>query len=204
MSTSRPLIIGLTGGIGSGKTAASDYFKQLGIDIVDADEVARLVVANGSPALARISEHFGSSILRPDGGLNRAQLRDIIFQNPEQKTWLEQLLHPLIRLSITEQLANASSPYTIFVSPLLLETDQQQLCDRILVIDVPAALQLQRASNRDNNNSEQIQRIIDSQIPRQERLKLADDVIDNSDDVAALQQKIDTLHAKYLTLSPQL
>ncbi|WP_019531242.1 dephospho-CoA kinase [Dasania marina] len=204
MSTSRPLIIGLTGGIGSGKTAASDYFKQLGIDIVDADEVARLVVAKGSPALARISEHFGSSILRPDGELNRAQLRDIIFQSPEQKTWLEQLLHPLIRLNITEQLANVSSPYTLFVSPLLLETDQQQLCDRILVIDVPVALQLERASNRDNNNREQIQRIIDSQTSRQERLKLADDVIDNSEDVAALQQKIATLHTEYLTLSPQL
>lgn len=202
MAAAQPFTIGLTGGIGSGKTAASDYFKQLGITVVDADVVARLVVAKGSPALASIAQHFGDSVLHSNGELHRAQLRDIIFQDPAQKQWLEQLLHPLIRQTIEQQLTEATGPYAIFVSPLLLETNQHQLCDRILVIDVPEATQLQRACGRDHNNPAQIQRIIDSQISRQQRLALADDVVDNSQDIAALQQKLAKLHRHYLTLSP--
>ena len=199
--SAKPIVIGLTGGIGSGKTAASDYFASRGITVVDADICARIVVQADKPALAQIAAHFGTDILLGNGELDRARLRGVIFTKPEEKQWLEALLHPLIRAEILRQLEASSSPYTIFVSPLLLETDQQQLCDRILVIDVPEALQIQRASCRDNNDPEQIKRIIASQISRADRLAQADDVIENLGDIAQLQQKLDTLHQHYLALT---
>lgn len=198
---SSPLIIGLTGGIGSGKSAASDHLESLGINIVDTDIVARLVVAPNTPALQQISDHFGSTVLLDDGNLDRAQLRNIIFQDPAQKTWLEALLHPIIRQETLRQLNQSNSPYTVLVSPLLLETNQHELCDRVLVIDVPEEIQVQRASHRDNNDTAQIKRIIASQIHRDKRLALADDIIDNSQDLAQLQENIAKLHQQYLTLS---
>ena len=200
MST-KPIVIGLTGGIGSGKSAASDYLATLGANIVDADLVSRIVVEPNTPALKQIAKHFGNSVLMDDGSLDRAKMRSIIFQDPKQKAWLEELLHPLIREEILCQLQQNISNYTVFVSPLLLETNQHELCDRILVIDVPEELQIERASNRDSNNTEQIKRIIATQIDRDKRLALADDVVDNSQDLAQLQQKLDTLHQQYLTLS---
>src|SRR3989338_6241173 len=142
------LKIGLTGGIGSGKTAATDHFQQLGIAVVDADVVAREVVVPGSPALAQIAEHFGAQILDHSGALDRAQLRKIIFSNPSEKSWLETLLHPLIRTEILRQLEQAHSPYAILVSPLLFETGQHLLVDRTLLIDAPEALQVSRATAR--------------------------------------------------------
>ena len=199
MNTNK-LVIGLTGGIGSGKTAASDYLASKGADVVDADICARIVVETGKPALKKIAKHFGEDILLSSGELDRAKLRSIIFNSPEEKRWLESLLHPLIRAEIITQLNSSQSSYAIFVSPLLLETDQFKLCDRILVIDVPEALQLERASSRDNNDPEQIKRIIASQIPRSDRLEKADDIVENSGDVAQLQQKLDTLHQQYLAL----
>ena len=200
MST-KPIVIGLTGGIGSGKSAASDYLATLGANIVDADLVSRIVVEPNTPALKQIAKHFGNSVLMDDGSLDRAKMRSIIFQDPKQKAWLEELLHPLIREEILCQLQQNISNYTVFVSPLLLETNQHELCDRILVIDVPEELQIERASNRDSNNTEQIKRIIATQIDRDKRLALADDIVDNSQDLAQLQQKLDTLHQQYLTLS---
>ena len=200
MNTNK-LVIGLTGGIGSGKTAASDYLASKGADVVDADICARIVVETGKPALKKIAKHFGEDILLSSGELDRAKLRSIIFNSPEEKRWLESLLHPLIRAEIITQLNSSQSSYAIFVSPLLLETDQFKLCDRILVIDVPEALQLERASSRDNNDPEQIKRIIVSQIPRSDRLEKADDIVENSGDVAQLQQKLDTLHQRYLALA---
>lgn len=196
-----PLIIGLTGGIGSGKTAASNLFTELGIDIVDADVVAREVVMPGTPALNEISTHFGQQVLQEDGALDRAQLRSIIFQNPEQKQWLESLLHPLIRDSIKNQLAQARSAYAILVSPLLLETNQRDMVQRILVIDVPSTLQVERTTKRDNNSVEQVQAIMAAQSDRAFKQQHADDIILNDKDLGHLQQQILAMHEYYLQMA---
>lgn len=195
------LVIGLTGGIGSGKTAVSDRFESLGITIVDADLASRIVVEPGKPALAAISTHFGADLILADGNLNRAAMRQRIFADPAAKQWLESLLHPLIGKEIDRQLKNSTSPYTLLVSPLLLETSQRKRCDRILVVDVPVDVQIARASRRDNNDPTLIKSIIASQMPREERLNYADDVISNEGDLATLYQHVDTLHQKYLEMS---
>ncbi len=192
------LTIGLTGGIGSGKTAASTYFEELGICIVDADVVARQIVEPGQAALAAIIQHFGRTILHPDDTLDRAKLREKIFNNPADKTWLESLLHPLIREEITRQLQAAKSPYVILVSPLLFETNQHTLVDRTLLIDVPEQVQRERAAQRDGNSVQQIQKIIDSQLPRKQKLARADDVIVNDKGLAELKENISIMHEKYL------
>jgi dephospho-CoA kinase len=194
------LVIGLTGGIGSGKSAAGAHFVRLGIDLVNADQAARWVVEPGRPALARIAEHFGADMLQTDGSLDRAALRARIFQNAEQRRWLEQLLHPLIRQEIAEVLARATSPYAILESPLLIESGQYRLCRRVLVIDVPEALQISRTVSRDGNNEEQVRAIMAAQAPRNERLAKADDVITNDRDLAWLRQEVERLHHFYLTL----
>ena len=195
------LIIGLTGGIGSGKTAASDIFESLGVNVVDADVVARQVVEPGSSALKAIVEHFGNNILQDDNYLDRAKLRAIIFSQPSEKQWLENLLHPIIRQEIKKQLNNSSSSYAILVSPLLFETDQASLVSRVLLIDVPPDTQLIRASKRDNNSIEQIQKIIDNQSPRNVKLKKSDDIICNDKDLTALEEKVKEQHAFYLELA---
>lgn len=191
-------VVGLTGGIGSGKTAASDIFKSLGVNIVDADIVAREVVEPGRPALKEITQHFGADILLTDGSLNRAKLRTCIFSNPSDKSWLEELLHPIIRQEIQHQLNDSKAAYSILVSPLLFETDQSKLVNRTLLIDVPVNVQLERAALRDNNSTEQIQKIIDSQLPRDDKLSKADDVICNDKDLASLESKIKDKHHFYL------
>lgn len=191
-------IVGLTGGIGSGKSAVSDLFAQIGITVVDADIAARIVVEPGTKALDLIAKHFGSSVLQQDGSLSRALLRTKIFNNPTEKQWLENLLHPLIGNEIDRQIHAAKSPYVIFVSPLLIESGQYQRCDRILVIDVSEDIQLRRTMQRDQNEEQQVKRIIASQVSRKERLALADDIIDNSGDVADLRNIVQTLHQQYL------
>lgn len=191
-------VVGLTGGIGSGKTAASDIFKSLGVNIVDADIVAREVVEPGQPALKEIVQHFGADILLTDGNLDRAKLRTCIFSNPSEKYWLENLLHPIIRQEIQHQLNDSKATYSILVSPLLFETDQSKLVNRTLLIDVPVDIQLERAAFRDNNPAEQIQKIIDSQLPRDVKLSKADDVICNDKDLASLELKIKDKHLFYL------
>ena len=195
------LVIGLTGGIGSGKSAVSNLFEQKGITIVDADIVAREVVEPGTQALKKISEHFGSDILTTRGTLNRPTLREIIFNDPTEKAWLEALLHPLIGESIFTQLHESTSPYTLFVSPLLLESKQKDLCQRILVIDAPESLQIARTTKRDNNDESLVQSSIDSQMPRQKRIKDADDIIINDQDFTHLENEVDKLHACYLKLA---
>ena len=196
-------VVGITGGIGSGKTTATDHFAQLGIDIIDADVASRVVVEPGTPALRAIAEHFGASILLADGQLDRAALRQRIFANHEEKLWLESLLHPLIAQEISRSLAQAQSPYAIFVSPLLVESDQNRLCDRILVIDVPEQLQVSRTVARDNNDPEQVKRIVSSQASRQQRLEKADDVIENTGERSDLYRQIEQLHRKYVQLAQQ-
>ena len=194
-------VIGLTGGIGSGKTAATDHFKTLGIDIIDADIASRVVVEAGTPALEKIAEHFGSGVLLADQSLNRAALRTKIFAESGAKQWLEALLHPLIADEILRALSTASSPYAIFVSPLLIESQQIALCDRILVIDVPEELQLQRTVSRDNNDEDQVKRIIATQASRQQRLDKADDIIENTQGLVELQEQIEDLHQRYLEMA---
>jgi dephospho-CoA kinase len=196
----KPWILGLTGGIGSGKSAAAQHFTDLGVHLVDADNAARWVVEPGRPALARIVEHFGDSVLQADGSLNRSALRGLIFQDAEQRRWLEALLHPLIGEEIASYLARAQSPYAILVSPLLVESGQSRMTQRILVIDVPEALQIQRTMQRDGSSAEQVQAILKAQADREERLRHADDVLVNDRDHAWLQQEVERLHHFYLTL----
>ena len=195
-------IVGLTGGIGSGKTTIANLFADLGVPLVDADVVAREVVAKDSPLLSKIVEHFGAQILTEQGELNRAALRERVFSHDEDKLWLNNLLHPAIRERMKQQLAEQTAPYTLFVVPLLIENKLTALCDRILVVDVSPQTQLARSSQRDNNNFEQIQRIMNSQVSQQERLKWADDVINNDAELAQnlphLQQKVLELHQFYL------
>lgn len=194
-------IVGLTGGIGSGKTAVSDRFAQLGITVVDADVCARVVVEPGRPALAAIAGKFGDGILTASGELDRAQLRQQVFANPDDRQWLEALLHPLIFEEMWTQLQQASSPYAILVSPLLIEAGQNALCQRILVVDAPEQAQLARTMARDNNSEEQVKAIMAAQASRQQRLDKADDVIVNDADLATLNQRVDALHQRYLALA---
>lgn len=197
---SSPWILGLTGGIGSGKSAAAQCFIDLGVHLVDADNAARWVVEPGRPALAQIAEHFGAGVLQADGTLNRSALRELIFKDPQQRVWLEGLLHPLIREEIRQYLARAKSAYAILVSPLLLETSQHQMVQRVLVIDVPESVQIERTVLRDRTNEEQVRAILKAQASREERLSRADDVILNDRDPAWLKSEVERLHHFYLTL----
>jgi dephospho-CoA kinase len=197
---SKPWILGLTGGIGSGKSAAAQCFIDLGVHLVDADNAARWVVEPGRPALAQIAEHFGAGVLQADGTLNRSALRELIFKDPQQRVWLEGLLHPLIREEIRQYLARAESAYAILVSPLLLETSQHQMVQRVLVIDVPESVQIERTVLRDKTNEEQVRAILKAQASREERLSRTDDVIVNDRDPAWLKSEVERLHHFYLTL----
>jgi len=193
-------VVGITGGIGCGKTTVTELFKNLGIHIVDADIVAREVVEPYSPALRKIAERFGSDILLNDDSLDRAKLRALIFSQPAEKTWLENLLHPLIRSEIIRQLQSASSSdsYTILSSPLLLETDQQQLCQHVIVIDLQTETQISRAMSRDNNTREQIVKIINNQLSRELRCAKADIIIDNNHSLTALAEQVAQIHSALL------
>tara|TARA_B100000959_G_scaffold239050_1_gene259442 strand:+ start:119 stop:703 length:585 start_codon:yes stop_codon:yes gene_type:complete len=193
------MIVGLTGGIGSGKTAVSDLFQGLGITIVDADIASRVVVEKGREELNKIADHFGKDILTSNGELDRAKLREVIFKSKEEKVWLESLLHPAIASQIQKELDSSKSPYTILVSPLLLETDQKNFCSTVLVVDVPVEIQIERTSKRDNVSEEQIKSIIASQIDRDSRLELADEVILNDGSIQNLESKVQELHKKFLS-----
>jgi dephospho-CoA kinase len=195
------LIVGLTGGIGSGKSAASARFEELGVKVVDADVVAREVVEPERPALKMIAKQFGAHILNPDGSLNRAALREIIFSDSNAKRWIETLLHPLIRSEIIRQLSQAESEYAMLVSPLLFEAKQYQLCTRTLLIDATEDLQKQRASLRDDTTEDAIQRIIEIQMPRESKKKLASDIITNDGDLEYLKAQVDDKHLSYLALA---
>jgi len=197
-------VLGLTGGIGSGKSAAAAIFKEYGIKVVDADIAARKVVETGMPALQAIAEHFGEQVLQSDGTLDRAALRSIVFNDEQQRLWLEQLLHPAIGEWIKSELASATSDYAILESPLLLETEQRKSTQRALVVDVSKELQIERAMARDDNSREQIEAIIAAQLPREERVARADDVIDNSGSLADLQSSVATLHQQYLKIAATL
>jgi dephospho-CoA kinase len=188
----------LTGGIGSGKSTVAEAFRQLGIETVDADQASRAVVEPGMPALLAIAEQFGNQIIQADGSLDRAALRQIIFTDPDQKLWLESLLHPLIRDWIVQRLQAATSPYVILESPLLFETDQHQLVDKTVLVDLPVELQIERACARDENQADQIQRIIDAQMSREEKLSRADILLDNGQPLDSLAARVAAVHQTLL------
>ena len=198
-------VVGLTGGIGSGKSTIAELFAELGVPVIDADLVARQVVEKGSPLLAEIAAHFGPEILLEDGALNRAALREKVFNHESEKQWLNQLLHPAIRHEMLQQLAAQRMPYCIFMVPLLIENKLTALCQRLLVVDVSEQTQLTRASQRDNNQLALIKNIMQSQVSRSERLQHADDVINNDTDLSEslpqLKQKVLDLHHLYLQLA---
>ena len=198
------LIIGLTGGIGSGKTVASDYLADKGIDVVDADRVAREIVAAGEPALDAIRRHFGEAVILPDGTLDRPALRARVFADPRQRAALEAITHPAIRERILQHLQAGSSPYILLVSPLLFETGQASFCQRTLVIDVDEATQRTRASSRDGVSAAQIDSIIAAQLPREERLKRADDIVVNHGEREDLFLQLDDLHRRYLDMAAEM
>ena len=195
-----PLIIGITGGIGSGKSAVTQRFEQHGITVVDADLAARVIVEPGKPALQAIAEHFGDDILLDNGALDRAALRSRVFSDEDQRRWLEQLTHPLIGQEILDQLEASRSPYTILSSPLLLETSQKGLANCVVVVDVPEEVQLQRAMQRDDNDEAQIRRIMAVQMARADKVERADIVIDNSGSLADLDRRVEELQREFLRL----
>jgi len=197
------LRIGLTGGIGSGKSTISTLFAELGVPIIDADIIAREVVTPKQPALREITALFGDHLLDDQGQLRRKQLRQIVFTDPNKRKQLEAILHPCIRQRMLElaNLATHQHPYCIMSIPLLLESGWQDLLDRILVVDISEHLQLERTCQRDNISEQTAQAIIATQVSRQTRLLAADDIIDNSGDSEALRQQVLQLHQNYLQLS---
>ena len=197
-------VVAITGGIGSGKTTIANQFAALGIEVVDADLIAREVVEPGTPALAAIASHFGPGILDEQGRLDRRALRERIFSDPAAKSWLNALLHPIIRSEMLRQCAAVSSPYCLLVVPLLVENRLTELADRVLVIDVDEATQIERTCRRDGVSREQAQAILASQANRSERLAMADDVLDNqSGTTETIRERILALHETYLAFASQ-
>lgn len=194
-------VVGLTGGIGSGKTTVSDLFAAQGAVIVDADIIARDVVNKGTAALNSIRQRFGSGILHANGELNRGVLREKVFSQPEDKQWLNQLLHPLIREEMIKQTQAAQSEYCILSVPLLLENKLTHLVNRVLVVDLKEETQLLRATVRDQNTPQQIRAIMDSQLSREHRCQAADDIINNDGGPDQLSEQVTQLHQDYLALS---
>ncbi len=194
------MIVGLTGGIGSGKSTVAQYFRDYGVAVIDTDEIARQLLEPNQPAQKEVIHHFGKKILQPDGTLNRAQLRTLVFESDADRHWLEALLHPLIK---SEVLAYSKKNHAYFIVeiPLLIEAHFEDVVDRILVVDCPLELQIERIQKRDGTSLALIQKMIQSQVDRNTRLKKADDVIENMGDKDALKNKILALHHYYTKLS---
>lgn len=194
-------VVGLTGGICSGKSTVGALFECLEIDVFDADVIARQLVATNTPALQQITDHFGEKILKPDHSLNRSKLRDIIFSDPTERKWLENLLHPLIKKELQRATSQSKSTYCIAVIPLLIETGPYPYLDKILVVDIPDKTQIERLMARDNTTAEQAQAMLGAQCTRQQRLAMADDTINNSGDIDDVSEQISKLHQHYLNLA---
>ncbi|MCH1601854.1 MAG: dephospho-CoA kinase [Luminiphilus sp.] len=191
-------VVGITGGIGSGKSAVTDHLETLGITVVDADKVARVVVEPGTSGLAAITEHFGTDVLLANGGLDRAALRKIVFDNHNERKVLEEITHPRIRDEIIRQLSEASSPYVVLSSPLLLESGQNTLADYVVVVDVPEEVQLKRTMARDDNSEALVKQIMAAQLDRQTRLSRADASIMNDTSLEELYEHVEALHEDLL------
>ena len=198
------LRVGLTGGIGSGKSTAAALFAGHGVPVIDADEIARQLVTPGQAAYKQVLKTFGSGIVATNGKLDRDRLRHIVFADPEQRKRLEAILHPLVRREIQQQTQRLQTPYCIIVIPLLIEADQRDLVDRVLVIDTDETLQLQRVAGRSQLTEDEIRKIIGTQLSRNERLRYADDVILNNTDLAELRANVDTFHERYMALARSL
>jgi len=189
--------IGLTGGIACGKSTVANLFAALGATIVDTDLLAREVVAPDSPLLAQIAGHFGSAVLLPDGSLDRARMRELVFANPAERQWLEQLTHPAIRELTDLRCKKAKGPYAMVAIPLLVETGGAGRFDRVLVVDCDPQIQLARLQARDGSTREQAAQMLAAQVSREQRLAVADDVIENNGDIAALRDQVEKLHRMY-------
>lgn len=196
--SAQQFVVGITGGIGSGKSAVTDYLEIKGITVVDADKVARVVVEPGTSGLAAIAEHFGRDILLPNGTLDRAALRKIVFDNADERKVLEGITHPRIREEIARQLSDAGSPYVVLASPLLLESGQSSFADYVVVVDVPESLQLSRTMTRDDNSEQLVKSIMAVQLDRETRLARADTSISNEGTLEELHTRVDALHADLL------
>lgn len=196
-------IVALTGGIGSGKTTVANEFAKLGVPLVDADVIARQVVEPNTPAIMSIAQHFGQNVINHDGSLNRGYLRTVVFSKPEEKMWLNALLHPLIQQETQKQLQQANYPYVLWVVPLLIENKITHLADRVLVVDVTREEQIERTIQRDNADREHVIHILDAQASREERLSYADDIITNHTNDADIPNKVVELHKQYLALAAQ-
>ena len=194
-------VIGISGGIGSGKTTVTDLFLKQGIEVIDADLIAREVVEPGTPALQKILEKFGSTVVDSSGRLDRAKLRTLVFNDADLKDWLNQLLHPLIRQQMLLQTQHASSPYCLLSVPLLVEGQLHKQVDRVVIVDVDEETQLQRTLLRDKTNESEIRAIMQSQASRADRLAVADDIIDNNGKAEDLEAQVKQLHTRYLELT---
>ena len=199
--SARVFRVGLTGGIASGKSTAAKFFGAFGVPILDSDQIARDVVEPGQPPLERLVERFGTSILTPDGHLNRPALRDIVFSDPKARADLEAFTHPAIGAALEARSATAGGPYQVLVIPLLVEKHLGSQVDRVLVVDCDEALQIRRLRARDGSTPAQAQAILDAQVARSTRLKAAHDVIINDADMSAVNQQVALLHARYLELA---
>lgn len=199
-----PLVIGITGGIGSGKTTVANMFADLGVTVIDADDAARAVVARGEPAHQEIVEAFGRDILAPSGEIDRARMRDRVFSDPAKRERLEAIVHPRVYAELEKRLDRASGPYAIVVVPLLIETGGVDLVDRVLVVDTPEELQIERTRRRDGGTREAVEKILAAQIDRRSRLAAADDVIENAVSETALRDAVSMLHQKYLGASTRV
>ena len=196
------LVVGLTGGIGSGKSAAADEFARLGATVVDTDAISHELTGPGGAAIAEIRRQFGSTFIDASGAMDRKRMRDLVFSDPEEKQRLEALLHPMIRAESARRIAAAKGPYAVHVVPLLIESpDHRARVGRVLVVDCPEDLQISRVRQRSGLPEEEIRRIIATQIQRDKRLASADDVIDNSGPISAMQQQVHKLHETYLKLA---
>lgn len=195
--------VALTGGIGSGKSTVADEFAHLGVTVIDADIIARQVVEPGTPGLLAIAEKFGPQMINDDGSLNRRRLRERIFAHSEDKAWLNALLHPLIQQETRRQMQASTSPYLLWVVPLLVENRLTDKADRVLVVDVPKETQIERTIRRDGVSREHAEHILAAQATREQRLAAADDVIENMGSADAVASHVARLHDKYLMLASQ-
>lgn len=199
---SGPFVVGLTGGIGSGKSAAADGFGALGAAVVDTDLIAHQLTAAGGAAIPALREAFGSAVVTPGGALDRAAMRERVFNDPAERLRLEELLHPLIRRESDRQCAGADAPYVILVVPLLVESGSYAgRCKRICVVDVPEEVQLERVMRRSGLSAQRVRSIMAAQASREARRAVADDIIDNGGDLARLQAQVEALHRLYLALA---
>ena len=192
------MIIGLTGGIGSGKSAAADFFQNEGISVIDTDQLSRKVIEKDTPGYSKVVDSFGTNILDNNDSIDRAKLREEVFHDDEKREILESITHPLVRELMVQKISSSTSPYTIIMVPLIFETNSAKNYDRVLVIDCDVEIQLKRAMARDENSADLIQKIIDSQCSRSERLSIANDVIPNNNSIEDLKKRSLAMHNFYL------